>query len=529
MSYKFLVGLLFFTFCLEGTTINEMTIEEKVGQLLIVHFHGEAANEDARRLIEEAHVGGFIFYNWANGLKSPKQVQQLSNGLQHMAEKSLHPIPLFITADQEGGFVNRLSTGFTIFPGNRAVAETKSLKLAQACAYAMGVEMCAVGINMNLAPVVDVDVSTKPVIGIRSFSSSPKEVIKYGKSSLKGYREANVIAVLKHFPGYGAVTIDPHAGLPTVNKTREELDKMELYPFRNLGNQADAIMTAHICLPAIDAKLCATLSPGIIHGILRQEYDFKGLILSDSLIMRGVTDSCGDVAEASIQAFLAGHDLLVLGGKLLDQEGQAELSVEDSLRVFHKLVEAVKSGRISEKRLNESVGRILAVKENYRLHNYFPTTKEIDKKVNTREHQLLSKKVAKKALCLVKNTFSGKVDLKKSKVVVVAPSILKDVVEQIMPKNTRFLFFEGFTPKGLEKEMEALLEWGDGVVFFSSDAWKYREQVEWMNSIVEKKPLVVIATRNPQDGEVVPAKASLILTHSPVKDSLEAAIESLQK
>lgn len=362
-----------------------------MGQLLIVHFHGDVANEDAATLIENDHVGGFIYYNWANGLNSPQQVQRLTNGLQTIAQKQRNPIPLFITVDQEGGRVNRLNQGFTLFPGNRALAKTGNPQLVYDVAYATGQELHAVGVNMNLAPVVDVDTAVTPVIGNRSFGSSPQEVTRLGGLAASGFLAAHVIPVLKHFPGYGSVSVDPHAALPMVNKTRAELDSTELYPFRMLSNNADAIMTAHIMLPNIDKVRCATLSPAIVQGILRDEFGFKGLIISDSLIMRGVTDCCGDVAEASVQAFLAGHDILLLGGKLLNEPGQDELLLSDIHRVHQALIAAVRSGRISEERLNTSVKRILDLKQKYGLFKFeYPGEKEILRDVNTAEHRALS-------------------------------------------------------------------------------------------------------------------------------------------
>jgi beta-N-acetylhexosaminidase len=529
MLNRFLFVLLVFSGLLEGmTNVNELSIEEKVGQLLIVHFNGEDANSKARQLIEEAHVGGFIYYNWSNGLNSPEQVQRLSNGLQRMADRHPHHIPLFISIDQEGGPVNRLSNGFTAFPGNRALAKTGNIEYALQCAYATGLELRAVGINMNLAPVVDVDSAKLPVIGIRAFSGSPQEVVDYGKSMLAGFQQSSVIATLKHFPGYGDVTIDPHDGLPTVFKSRQELDKCELVPFCALSKQTDAVMSAHIMLPAIDPERCATLSPIIIQGILRKEFEYKGLIMTDSLIMRGVTDSCADVAEAAILAFLAGHDILVLGGKLLDQLGQAELTVPEVLAIHQRLVEAVRTGRIREETLNASVKRILDTKKNYQLHNFYPTSKDIAQKINTPEHQFLAREVAEKALQVIRNNLKEPINWQKAKVAVVAPEILSEAIEQSVPAQAQFLFFPGLSPNGIDNEIKELVNWADVVLFFSYEAWKNPKQIEVMKQIVEKKTLAVIVTRNSEDANVIPTKASVIVTYSPVAVSLRAAIETLE-
>ena len=234
-----------------SSSLKAMTLEEKVGQLLLVHFNGEKVNNDAKILVQDTKVGGIIYYNWSNGLHSPKQIQTLSTDLQKLTEKNQNPIPLLIAADQEGGVVSRLHNGFTKFPGNKALGETCDPNLAESIALAMGEELQAVGINMNLAPVVDVNSNPRnPVIGVRSFGDEAETVFAFGKKALSGYRQAQIIATLKHFPGYGDVAVDPHGDLPIVRKSKKELERVELLPFAKLASSADAIMTAHILVPA---------------------------------------------------------------------------------------------------------------------------------------------------------------------------------------------------------------------------------------------------------------------------------------
>lgn len=183
-----------------GFDASKLSLEEKVGQLLMVHFHGEVANEEAKNLIQDTKVGGIIYYNWSNGLDSPEQVRMLSESLQALVKKNLNPIPLLIAVDQEGGVVSRLSKGFTQFPGNRALGETSHPELAEESAFIIGCELQAVGVNMNLAPVVDINSNPRnPIIGIRSFGEDSDTVIAFGKSALQGYAAAQIIATLKHF------------------------------------------------------------------------------------------------------------------------------------------------------------------------------------------------------------------------------------------------------------------------------------------------------------------------------------------
>lgn len=355
--------------CFNNASSTEYTLEEKVGQMLIVHFNGLEANNDSHRLIAQGHIGGFIYYNWANGLDSPNQVKKLSTGLQQQAMLTALSIPLWISVDQEGGPVSRLINGFIQFPGNRAIAKSGRPESGKEFAVAMGKELRAVGINVNLAPVVDV--STHPAtsyIARRTFGDTPQQVVAYAKPVIEGYREAGVLAVMKHFPGYGDVFIDPHEDLPVVTKCLGDLEKEDLAPFVQLSSTADAVMTAHIMVPALDSKHCATLSPVIIDGLLRQKMKFEGLVFSDSLVMQGLLNNTGSIEEAAIQAIMAGNDILILGGKQLNAaQNGFELSVEDDLRIHKSIVEAVRQGRIPSDIIDKAFQRILSYKKKYGL------------------------------------------------------------------------------------------------------------------------------------------------------------------
>ncbi len=342
--------------------LGAMTLEEKVGQLMIIHFNGEAVNDEAKRLIQEAHTGGFIYYNWANGLDSPEQVRRLSKELQ-----ALSRTPLWICIDQEGGKVRRLDKGFPYLPGNRELVEKKDPHKAEKWGYDYGLILKDLGINMNLAPVVDVSAHPETsYISSRTYGETPEIVVQYGKKAVAGYRKAGVVSVLKHFPGYGSVVIDPHADLPIVMKSRSELEAVDLVPFKELAKEADALMTAHILVPALDRINCATVSKEIIEGVLRHEMGFEGLVITDSLVMQGLLNHCSSLEEACIQAVNAGCDLLILGGKqLLDHKNGFELSVDGNLRIHRALVDGVKQGRITMERLDEAVGRSLMLKERY--------------------------------------------------------------------------------------------------------------------------------------------------------------------
>lgn len=539
MIFKILTysSLLFFDcFAFATYSINDLTLEEKVGQLLIVHFNGEEVNQDAKTLIQDLHVGGIIYYNWANGLHSPQQIRHLSLGLQKLAEQTKCSIPLLICADQEGGLVSRFNQGFTVFPGNKALGMTGQPELAETSAYAIGQELKAVGVNMNLSPVVDVNTDPKnPVIGIRSFGSSPQIVLQFSKNALEGYHRAGIITSLKHFPGHGDVKVDSHEDLPVVRKTKKELKEVDLLPFKELANQADTVMTAHILVPALDSKNCSTLSKSTL-DMLRNEFKFKGVIIADSLIMEGVLKTTSSVDEAALLAFNAGCDILMLGGKqLIGTKAGLEITVTDVQRIQKRLVDAVKTGEISEKRLNQSVQRIIDLKNRYNLSIPQEPKDEIAQLVNTVEHQALAKKIASLAIQTIKPKNYPVLPLDQCKVAIFAPSITKDAIHQTslfhIGKESFPFFFNGLNPSESEiLEAKDLAKKVDMIVFCSYNAWKNGSQASLIQSLLDTdKPVILISLRDPLDSALF-SKANLILsTFSPTAPSIQAAYDELTK
>jgi len=342
----------------EVQIVERMSLEDKVGQIMMAHFHGSAANEDSRILIQEIKVGGIIYYTWANELSSPDQVRNLSSGLQAQAGG----IPLLIAVDQEGKRVARLRKGFTALPDNGDLGKTGDPSLAEKYAYIAGCELLAAGVNTNFAPVVDVNNNPQnPIIGVRSYGDDPELVALFGKKALEGYARAGILAIIKHFPGHGDVTVDSHIDLPVVNKSLAQLEAMEILPFRHLAPHAEAVMTAHLLVPAFDADLPSTLSEKTI-SYLRNVIGFQGAVIADSLVM-GALAHYGTIDEVAVQALNAGCDLLLFGGRCLQGQGQQELAVSDLQRIHKAIVSAVKAGLVAEKRLNSAVKHVLKLKQ----------------------------------------------------------------------------------------------------------------------------------------------------------------------
>jgi beta-N-acetylhexosaminidase len=507
-----------------GISFQELTLEEKVGQLLMVHFNGEVANSDAEFLIQQLHVGGMIYYNWANGLHSPEQVSYLSSSLQALAQQNRLPIPLLIAIDQEGGLVARLQEGFTIFPGNKAVGMTQNLVLAEQSAYAIGEELRAVGINMNLAPVVDINTQPRnPVIGIRSFGESAAIVIPFAKAALRGYHQAGMITTLKHFPGHGDVEVDSHEDLPILKKTQEQLKKEEWLPFAALAQEADSIMTAHIMVPALDTIHCATLSKKILQ-LLHDEIGFNGVVIADSLVMEGIVKNVSSIDEAAIGALEAGCDLLMLGGKQLIGH-HAELTVADVRRIHRSIVTAVQEGRLSEERLNQAVQRILDLKQRYQLGFYC-----VKPFIPIKEHQTLADTIARNALQVVDRQ---PLFLKQSKIALFAPINMQETIQHsallTLGKELQSFFFKDLNPIIDEQKMIiTTAKEADVIIFCSYNAWRYKEQATVIEELLKQaKPFVLICLRDPLDATLFPKVHRTMITFSPTLPALKAVYERL--
>src|SRR5699024_8232427 len=205
-------------------SLKGMTLEEKVGQMMMIGFEGSEPTEDIRRLLTEAQAGNVILFSYSDNVVTPEQTARLTNGLQKIASTTRLGLPLIISTDQEGGVVARMTTGATELPGNMALGAGRKSADAQRAAQLTAKELKAVGINMNLAPVLDVNVNPdNPVIGVRSYGENPKLVADLGAKAVKGYQKSRVIATAKHFPGHGDTDVDSHLGLPVIDKSKEEM------------------------------------------------------------------------------------------------------------------------------------------------------------------------------------------------------------------------------------------------------------------------------------------------------------------
>lgn len=366
-----------------------MTLEQKVGQLMVVAFREDSISPSISEMVRERHVGGVILFT--RNLQNPAHARELTDALQQLARANGAGTPLFTMLDQEGGIVVRAATGVTTWPSQMLLGATGDEALVAQAATMTARELRAIGMNMNLAPVLDVNNNPdNPVIGTRSFGSDPALVSRLGAAVIRAYQGAGVVAVAKHFPGHGDTNIDSHMSLPMIDKTPADLDRIELVPFSAAVRAGvDVIMTAHIAVPRITGNQPGTLSEAMLETILRRHLGYEGLIITDDLEMGAIVDQYG-TADAALRAFRAGADLLLF-----------RFTTDEQRRGYDLLLNAVKSEPALQQRLDQSVRRILRVK--LRRGLFDPTPAPPVETVGAHEHIIAAIETAGAGLTLVRN------------------------------------------------------------------------------------------------------------------------------
>lgn len=523
--------------------MNNLTLEEKIGQVFVIGFP-ETNPEGANKLIRKLMPGGIIYF--ARNCGTVEEVASLSAQLQDWARDSGAGIPLFVAADQEGGIVARLTQDIAVMPGPMSLSAAVlngDAHLIEKASQAMAIQLRSAGINVNLAPVLDVnDNPDNPVIGIRSFGEDPGLVSKFGVLAAKGFRQGGVIAVGKHFPGHGNTSVDSHLALPVLPHSMERLDSCELVPFKNAINQdIPAIMSAHIVFQAIDSQKPATLSSAVLNGLLRETLGFQGLIMTDCLEMNAIAKHPG-TARGAVEAFKAGCDLLLIShtGKLQEQAWLA-------------LLEAVKSGEVSEDRLNNSVKRILNFKEMFQIPNCLPP-----EEAHNPDFEKLSRDLYLQSITLVKNErgliplLSGQKDKLKLCLVSPMPKKLLQVEDPVTPNlehrttgsdqrpqtdlgkslhkicNTldiTEIYMD--EPEALERSL-ALAKKVDAIIILTQNAAKNPSQALFARTLTQKVPnVLLIATRDPYDIRIAPGTHTYLCTYSNRPQAMQALAQVL--
>ena len=327
--------------------VAQMSLEQKVGQLMMVGFGGLEVDEDIRLLVRGREIGGVCMFK--RNIVSAVQIARLNDQLRALLADSLPP---FIAVDQEGGNVVRISDEVIVLPGNMALGATRSEKLAYEAGRIQGEHLKALGFNMNLAPVLDVNVNPKnPVIGIRSFGDDPALVSLLGRAFVKGQQDSQIVTIAKHFPGHGNTEADSHKALPRMTENEQELMR-QIGPFQDvIKDGLDGLMTAHVSIPNVTGdEHPATLSKKILTELLRERMGFDGLVMTDELEMEAIAEHYG-VGRAAVMAISSGADMVLIPWR-----------PEKKTEVYEALLAGARDGEISRQRLDEAVRHVLEAK-----------------------------------------------------------------------------------------------------------------------------------------------------------------------
>ena len=540
-------------------TLDRMTLEEKVGQLFVANVYGEtagttapadvAANQamygpgitNARALIDRYRLGGIVYFRWTNNLNEPAQIARLSNGIQRAALAQRARIPVLIATDQEHGVVSRVPAPATEFPGAMALGATRRPRLAFAAARVTAAELAALGINQNYAPVADVNVNPlNPVIGVRSFGQSPRLVARLSAAAVRGTQRAGVAATLKHFPGHGDTVTDSHSGGPWILHTREQWERIDAPPFRaGIAAGADMVMTAHVVMPELQSDCdvasqqgCdpATLDREILTGLLRRELGFDGVVVTDALNMAGVREKYGD-DRVPVLALKAGADMPML---VDDVDDTVSLDV-----AFAAVRDAVRSGELSERRIDRSVARVLELKRRRGLFRHpFVDARTAAGRLGTRGHRAVARRVADHSVTLVKND-AGVLPLAGPRVLVSGYRLASTTTDARPAAYlaaalrghgvTTDLFETGTAPDAATIAAAASrAAASEVIVVTTANASGSPAERDLVRSLIATgKPVVLVATRNPYDIAQLTRASTYVASYSWAEPAMRAVARLL--
>ncbi len=491
---------------------NSLSLEEKIGQVVMCGFHGTQVSSEMEELIRKYHLGNVILFK--RNVKDPQQLKALTSSLQGLSR-----IPLSIAIDQEGGVVTRLEEPFTIFPGNMATAATYDENNAYLTGLIMAEEMRAVGINWNLAPVADVnDLPENPGIGVRSYSDDAEIVARFANQFVNGLHDGKVAACAKHFPGKGHSAKDAHLEMPTVKRNLNELKKIDLFPFKSLiKTGVDAVMPSHVYYPDLceEKDLPATLSKEVMTTLLRKDMKFKGICITDDLEMGGITNSLSG-SEAAWRALKAGADIVMMCH-----------TFDEQARTFEKIKEKVLSGDLPIERLDEAVLRVLHFKETLDL---FEGELIVENDIGSSEHKRIAEDITKNSITICRNMDQIVDYISRGPILILFPSSTKTVkieekgrvkeveMEKVFKKNVNFPVESLlFSPEPLEDEIQEMMKsvkkFKGTILLNTVNAYlnpKMKKLVYEVMKIKAHKTLL-IALRNPYDAFLNGVRNSIAL------------------
>lgn len=488
--------------------IQAMTLEQKVAQMFVMSFFGTELNFAVDELLSKWQVGAVVLL--PSNLDNPQQITRLTNDIQQTLLDN-QGIPAFIAVDQEGGIIAHLEEGFTTWAVPSLLTATQNPELAYQFGQALAEELLAVGINMNLAPVADLQTNlNNPIIGRRSFGHDPNLVAPMISAVVEGMQANGVLATVKHFPGHGDTVSDSHLELPILPFTEDDLLQRELIPFQSaIDSDVGAVMVAHIYFPQIDNEenLPSSLSSNVINGLLREQMGYEGLVITDALDMDAI-DTVYSPGNSALRAIEAGNDLILLG---------AHISPENQIIAMQAVVDAVRNGDILESRIDASVRRILTAKEAMNVLSWQtldPNT--ADERIDTENHQMLVEEMFRQGVTQVHD--NGEILPLSSNTLMIYPNIRATLG---LACNHNGWQFAGISSNPDNEEIARLRQasqYVDAVLVFTENVHNNIQQQALVSALPPEKT-VVVALWSPFDMLSLPPVASYFVTYSPLPQS----------
>lgn len=493
-----------------------MTLEQKVGQMFMVNLHGQTLTQEGYEWIQSWQPGGVVLFPSNAG--TPEQVAQLTNSFQQAAIDATG-IPLFIATDQEGGQIARLTDGFTQWPLPMVLTAANDSELAYRVGQGMARELHAVGVNLNLAPVADLRTNLDNiVIGRRSPGSDPVVVGQTLAGLVRGMQDQGVMTAVKHFPGHGDTNEDSHLTLPWLPYGPDRLFSVELPPFMSAMNAgAGSVMIAHIWFPHYDpdSPLPATLSSNIVTGLLRENLGYDGLIMTDALDMDAV-NLLFSHGEAAVMAILAGADLIPVGPRI----GEENLT-----EMIQYVIATVRSGAISEARVEESVRRILDAKERYGVLSWTPLdVSTTHSRMGAESNRLLVEEIYRAGVTLVIDTQDRIPIHPAEQIAIVFPGVIQGVLPACDPYSESITWLP-VLDEPTDQEIAAVVSLASRVsklVVFTNEAYGTTRQQTLVNALPEDKT-VVVALGSPYDWRRFPQITTYVATYDSLTPALTTA------
>lgn len=495
--------------------IASMSLEHKVAQMFMVTLHGSVLTEAGANDLRNWQPGGVVLFG--ENVGDPGAVTRLTNAYQSTITGA-GGVPLLISIDQEGGVVTRLTDGFTTFPAP-VLIDAAGDDLAYQVGQAVAQELSAVGINMNLAPVSDLETyKDNPIIFRRAWGSDPQMAGAAVAAFIRGSESMHVLATAKHFPGHGETRVDSHAQLPVLNLSLDRLHSVEFVPFEKaIAAHVAAVMVAHIYYPALEPTvgLPASLSHNVITGVLRDQLGYKGLIMTDALDMNAV-DLNYSFYDAVVMAIQAGADLVAMGPSI----GQTGFEA-----AMQRVVNEVRAGNIPESRIDDSVRRILETKQQYGLLNWQPLDPATAAdRVDLKAHAQLVDQLYRSGVTVAYDR-NHLVPIQPDRKTAIIFLATRYQIQQECSQYSTNIRWAGVadnpTPEQIGWAKDAA-NWADTVVVFTQNADKNPEQQKLVNTLPPEKTIAV-ALWSVYDWQTYPNVAAYMLTYTPGRPAVPAA------